>query len=92
MHPFAEWIYALAYFIVRGFVGPCQNMHITYVYLVSIKGRQMIPKYISIPWVVMIWGIILGSIPWTMEALDMVKDGLQVKYHKSYDYGPGFEL
>ena len=92
LHPFAEWIYALAYFIVRGFVGPCQNMHITYVYLVSIKGRQMIPKYISIPWVVMIWGIILGSIPWTMEALDKVKDGLQVKYHKGYDYGPGFEL
>ena len=52
----------------------------------------MIPKYISIPWVVMIWGIILGSIPWTMEALDKVKDGLQVKYHKGYDYGPGFEL
>ena len=92
LHPCAEWIYALAYFIVRAFIGPCQNIHITYVYLLSSEGRRSIPKYITIPWVIMIWSIILGSIPWTMEALAMVKDGLHVKYHKGYDYGPGFEL
>lgn len=91
-HPLLEYLYAISYFFVRGFVGPTQIVHITYVLLFTSEGRRTIPKYISIPWVLMIWGIILGSIPWTMEALDMIKDGLEVKYHAGYDYGPGYEL
>ncbi len=91
VHPFVEFIFAVVYFVFRAFVGPVQIIHITYD-LLTKDGRKTIPLYISIGWIIMIWGIILGSIPWTKECYEMAMDGLEVKYHKGYDYGPGYEL
>lgn len=91
LHPIIEFTYAFFYFIFRAFVGPMQIIHISYE-LLTKEGRKNIPLKIGIVWIILIWGIILGSIPWVLESLDMVKDGLVVKYHKDYDYGPRYEL
>mmetsp|Transcript_41206 Transcript_41206/g.80642 ORF Transcript_41206/g.80642 Transcript_41206/m.80642 type:complete len:128 (+) Transcript_41206:1-384(+) len=92
LHPFIEICYALAYFPVRAFVGPLQIVHITYDLLFTRQGRDNIPIYVSVFCVCIIWGIILGSIPWVTESLDMIKDGLEVKYNQTSDYGPRYEL
>jgi hypothetical protein len=91
VHPYAEILHAAMYGFVRSVVGPLQILHISCLLIFTKQGRS-IPFRISIPWMIMTWGIIIGSIPWTLEGIEMVKDGLTVKYHKDYDYGPGFEL
>jgi hypothetical protein len=72
-------------------VGPLQIIHISYD-LLTQEGRKNIPLYIGIIWIIMIWGIILGSMPWTVESIEMAMDGLQVKYNETYNYGPRYEL
>lgn len=91
IHPYVEWVYATSYAFFRAVVGPIQIVHITYD-LLTREGRKNIPLYVSILWIVMIWGIIVGSIPWTKEGLEMARDGLVVKYHEGFDYGPRYEL
>eukprot|EP00553_Chaetoceros_curvisetus_P003665 CAMPEP_0204635038 /NCGR_PEP_ID=MMETSP0717-20131115/30627_1 /ASSEMBLY_ACC=CAM_ASM_000666 /TAXON_ID=230516 /ORGANISM="Chaetoceros curvisetus" /LENGTH=166 /DNA_ID=CAMNT_0051653657 /DNA_START=1 /DNA_END=501 /DNA_ORIENTATION=+ len=91
VHPFLELMFAIVYFVFRALLGPVQIAHITYD-LLTREGRKNIPLYISIGWIIMIWGILIGSIPWTKECYEMALDGLEVKYHKDYDYGPGYEL
>ena len=91
IHPYVEYIYAVSYFFFRSVVGPLQIIHISYD-LLTKEGRKHIPLYIGIVWIIMIWGIILGSYPWTLESFEMVKDGLEVKYHTSYEYGPRYEF
>ena len=91
IHPYVEYIYAVCYFFFRSVVGPLQIIHISYD-LLTKEGRKHIPLYIGIVWIIMIWGIILGSMPWTLESFEMVKDGLEVKYHASYEYGPRYEF
>ncbi len=92
LHPYIELAFSFAYFIFRAIVGPIQIAHITYDLLLTKRGRTNVPLIVSISWVVMIWGIIIGSIPWTKECLDMISDGLQVKYDESWNYGPRYEL
>jgi len=91
IHPYLEYIFAAVYFFFRAIFAPVQLSQISY-HLLTKEGRKNIKIYIGIPWIIMIWGIILGSIPWTIETWEMLSDGLEVKYHKDYDYGPGYEL
>jgi hypothetical protein len=74
-------------------VGPLQIIHIAYDLILTKEGRKNVAIYNSIVWVVMLSAIIIGSIPWTMECAEMVKDGIHVvKYNQTYDHGPRFEL
>ena len=91
VHPFVELVYAVFYALFRAVVGPLQIIHIAYD-MFSKEGKKNVPIYISILWVAMLSGIIIGSIPWTMESVDMIRDGLNVKYNETFDYGPRFEL
>jgi len=91
-HPYIELVYAVCYSFVRLVVGPVQIINITYHLLFTKLGRERVPLYTGLVWVALIWGIILGSLPWTFEAIAMVKDGLEVKYDRHFDYGPRFEL
>lgn len=92
VHPYVEWVFAVTYAFFRAVVGPIQIVHITYDLLFTKEGRTNIPLYVSILWIFMIWGIILGSIPWTVEGWEMARDGLTVKYHQEFDYGPRYEI
>lgn len=89
--PYSEFSYAVVYFFLRSVVGSIQVLHNTYT-LLSKEGRKNIPIYISFFWLIMAYGVIIGSYPWTYECLEMIKDGLQVKYHKDWDYGSRYEL
>lgn len=92
VHPYSELIYAALYSVMRLVVGPLQVIHITYHLLFTKLGKERVSLLTSCFWVFIIWGIILGSLPWTFEAIEMLKDGLEVKYDRHFDYGPRFEL
>lgn len=92
LHPYLEFVYSLIYLIMRGLVGFVQIAHISYHMLCTKEGRNNVSLKVSVLWVLMIWGILIGSIPWTKECLEMIKDGLDVKYDESWNYGPRYEL
>jgi len=92
MHPYSELIYAVFYAFFRLVVGPLQIIHITYHLLFTKLGRERIPLSTALVWTVVISAIILGSLPYSFEAIDMIKDGLAVKYDQHFDYGPRYEL
>lgn len=92
IHPYVELAFSVAYFLMRAIVGPIQITHIAYHLLFTKEGRKNVPLFIGILWSVLIFGIIGGSIPWTMECVDMITDGLKVKYDENFDYGPRYEL
>ena len=91
INPYIEYIFALVYTFFRAVVGPLQVVHITYD-LMTKEGRKNVPWYVSIFLIPLCSGILIGSIPWTSEAYEMAKDGLNVKYHRDFDHGPAYEL
>lgn len=91
INPYVEFSFAVLYLFFRALVGPLQIVHISYD-LLTKEGRKNVPWYVSLFLIPLCSGIIIGSIPWTMESWEMMKDGLDVKYHRDWDYGPGYEL
>ena len=92
VHPYIELLYCLLYVPMRGIVGPLQNTHITYQMLFTKEGRENFNILVSIVMIIVIWAVILGSIPWTIDCWGMIMDGLEVKYDENWDYGPRYEL
>lgn len=91
--PTSEFLFAIFYAFFRTFLGPAAMAHITYHLLVPSSTPHTIPIPITIIYILMGWGVLIGSIGWTMEAIEMALDGFSlVKYHKDYNYGPGYEL
>eukprot|EP00560_Eucampia_antarctica_P001665 CAMPEP_0197835240 /NCGR_PEP_ID=MMETSP1437-20131217/25192_1 /TAXON_ID=49252 ORGANISM="Eucampia antarctica, Strain CCMP1452" /NCGR_SAMPLE_ID=MMETSP1437 /ASSEMBLY_ACC=CAM_ASM_001096 /LENGTH=305 /DNA_ID=CAMNT_0043440517 /DNA_START=51 /DNA_END=968 /DNA_ORIENTATION=+ len=90
--PFCELIYALFYAVFRTFLGPFAMAHITYHLIFTKQGRTNIPIFATLCYLIMGWGVLIGSIGWTMEAIEMARDGWTVKYDSSYDYGPAYKL
>jgi TLC domain len=91
LHPYVEWTFAASYGVIRALVAPAFLMHMTFDLLG--RGRRNVPLSISLVWLFLMWGVIIGSIPWTREAIDMALDGVHVvKYNVDYDYGPRYEL
>jgi len=84
---YSEFIYAIIYLPIRTILGPLACAHLTYDLLLTKQGRQNCNVFITLLWMPMCWGVIFGSMPWIEEALEMVKDGLELKYHRDYDYG-----
>ena len=90
--PASEFLFAIFYAFFRTFLGPGAMAHITY-HLIFPSTPHTIPTIITIIYLIMGWGVLIGSIGWTTEAIEMALDGFHiVKYHKDYDYGPGYEL
>jgi len=93
IHPYVEYVFAFSYAFVRSIVGPLQILHIAYDLLLTREGRSNVKPYISVVWIILLSAIIVGSIPWIEDCVEMVRDGVEVvKYDSSYDYGPKFEL
>lgn len=72
-YPIINVIYALMYSIIRVGLNPYLNLRITYDFLFTSEGRERIPIAASLILLFMLWGITLGSIPWCLEAVDIVK-------------------
>lgn len=92
LHPYVEYAFSIAYFIMRGLVAPFLLAYNAYDLLLTKNGRANVPLGVSIFWIIMSSGIVIGSIPWTKECLQMMKDGLKVKYDENWDYGSRYEL
>jgi hypothetical protein len=60
-----EYLFAMAYVLVRAVIGPFVFVHLTYNLWTS--GRRHIPISLLIMWTMLIWGVVLGSIPWIQE-------------------------
>mmetsp|Transcript_3124 Transcript_3124/g.6780 ORF Transcript_3124/g.6780 Transcript_3124/m.6780 type:complete len:314 (+) Transcript_3124:110-1051(+) len=87
LHTILEPAYALVYVYFRLILGPLCSAHLTYDLLILPHGRQNVPLLLSLVWVVMVWAVIVGSVPFIKEAIEMLSDGLALKYHEDYDYG-----
>jgi len=91
IHPFVEFSYSISYAFVRTVMGPYHAIKITYDFWFTEQGRQNIPMLIRVFWCILMWGILIGSIPWIQEAFEMMSDGFKIKYDKNFDHGSKYE-
>lgn len=87
LHTILEPAYAFVYCYFRLLLGPLCAAHLTYDLLITSHGRKNVPFLLSLVWVAMVWAVIFGSVPFVKEAIDMLSDGLVLKYHEDYDFG-----
>uniref|UniRef100_A0A7S1Z3C2 TLC domain-containing protein n=1 Tax=Trieres chinensis TaxID=1514140 RepID=A0A7S1Z3C2_TRICV len=87
LHPYVEITHAVLYSIMRTFIGPLVALHLTRDLLMTERGRQNVPRWLSLTWITLCWVVLLGSLPWTKDSIDMALDGMEVRFHKDYDYG-----
>lgn len=73
LYPIVDFIYALMYAIVRVGLNPYLNVRITYDFLFTTQGRKLMPIALSLSLLFMLWGVSLGTIPWCLESVDLVK-------------------
>lgn len=78
IYPYVEYLFALLYAGFRIFIGPICAAHLTYDILVTKKGRENVPVGLSVVWLTMAWGVLIGSFPWINNALTILKAGLNV--------------
>lgn len=71
-HPYFEYAFALLYITFRTVIGPICALHLTYDLLFTKKGRKNVPIQLSIVWLLMCWGVLLGSIPWIKVSLNIL--------------------
>mmetsp|Transcript_6090 Transcript_6090/g.13281 ORF Transcript_6090/g.13281 Transcript_6090/m.13281 type:complete len:378 (-) Transcript_6090:32-1165(-) len=74
--PYAEYLFALLYAGFRIVIGPICAAHLTYDILLTKKGRKNVPVALSTVWLLMVWGVLFGSIPWIKTALTILQAGL----------------
>lgn len=85
VHPYVEYAYAVKYIVVRGVICHFLIWQIARD-MFSREGRRNISPWITVPWVLILEGITLGSFPWVSESLEMIMDGMHVKYDKHYHH------
>lgn len=73
-HPILEYTFAVLYVLFRVFVGPICAAHLTYD-LLTKEGRKNVPVQLSLLWLAMCWGVMLGSYPWIRNALRILASG-----------------
>ena len=77
----------------RIFIGPLCSLHIKYDLLFTKHGRQYVPWKLSLIWVMMVWAVIYGSIPFVEECIEMIYEGYgQLKYSPTHDFGERFQI
>ena len=92
LHTILEHVFAVVYVIFRTFIGPICAVHLTWDLLFTKGGRQNVPLFLSLVWVPLVWAVLYGSIPFVLDAVDMIRDGWELKYHTEYDYGERFQI
>jgi hypothetical protein len=65
----------VSYVFVRTVVGPFVFVHLTYNLWTTGRRKDIYPIPISllVMWTILIWGVILGSIPWIVECYHMIQ-------------------
>mmetsp|Transcript_23934 Transcript_23934/g.46411 ORF Transcript_23934/g.46411 Transcript_23934/m.46411 type:complete len:312 (-) Transcript_23934:197-1132(-) len=70
-----EQIFAFFYCIFRIFFGPLAATHLTWDLILTERGRGNVPVWLSLAWMPMCWGVLLGSIPWIQTCLETLQRG-----------------
>jgi TLC domain len=67
--------FAVSYVFVRTVVGPFVFVHLTYNLWTTGRRKDVypIPIALLVMWTILIWGVILGSIPWIVECYHMIQ-------------------
>lgn len=73
LYPVITYTWAVLYFVFRVVVGPICAIYVTQELLCTKQGRKNVPIAVSIVWLTMCWAVLLGSIPWIVSALDIVR-------------------
>jgi hypothetical protein len=67
-----EIVNALLYVPMRTLISPVIFLHMTYDLLFSQTAKR-IPIALRLLWVAMIWGVVIGSLPWVYDFNDTIK-------------------
>ncbi|CAJ1931417.1 unnamed protein product [Cylindrotheca closterium] len=92
LHSLLEPSFAVVYIIFRTTIGPACAIHLAWDVLCTKQGRQNIPLLLSVFWVIMVIGVLVGSGPFIGEAIEMLQDGWKLKYTPDYDYGDRYRI
>mmetsp|Transcript_9663 Transcript_9663/g.22679 ORF Transcript_9663/g.22679 Transcript_9663/m.22679 type:complete len:323 (+) Transcript_9663:90-1058(+) len=92
LHTLLEHSFAVVYIVFRTTIGPACAIHLAWDVLCTKQGRQNIPLLLSVIWVIMVIGVLVGSGPFIGEAIEMLQDGWQLKYTPDYDYGERYRI
>lgn len=75
VRPYADYSFALLYALFRIVIGPVCAAHLTYDILLTKRGRENVPVGLSLVWLIMCWGVLIGSIPWIKNVLSIISAG-----------------
>jgi hypothetical protein len=67
-----EVLFCTLYIVFRVVLGPIGMLHITYDLVVTERGQKNIPMALKLVWLLMIWGVVFGSVPWIQECYEML--------------------
>ena len=70
--PALEYVFALLYILFRMVLGPICAVHLTHNLLLKKEGRKNVPVQLSVLWLAICWGVLLGSIPWIKSAIEIL--------------------
>jgi len=88
-----EYMLSILYCINRIFLGPMTAAYMTWDNLFTKQGRKNVHILLTVVWLPLVWGVLIGSFPWIEESIEMLKDGLwNVKYGLDYDMGDRYNF
>lgn len=76
IYPIVHFSHGLGYATLRIFFGPGTTMDITYRSFFTKEGKANIPLALKLFYMISLWGVLLGSASWVIEAVDIVKSYL----------------
>jgi hypothetical protein len=78
LHPWIEVVYAAKYLFFRCLAAPVCTLHLMYDLLFTKEGRRNVPVPLSVFWIAISWGILIGSIPWMKTAVEILFGAMRV--------------
>lgn len=72
-HEVVGIMFSILYVFFRLFVGPAEGLYITYDLLFTSDGRKNVHLAVSFLWLFMMWAVLLGSLPWAVDAVNIIK-------------------
>ena len=67
--------FSMSYVLVRTFIGPLVCLHMTFNLWTRGRRDSGIPSWLLGIWTFLIWGVLVGSIPWIQDCYNMVLKG-----------------
>ena len=67
-----EFMFAVVYFGIRALIAPVLFVHVTYCLLMA-PTRSHIPLWMRWFWIIMIWGVELGSYAWIVDCWNLMQ-------------------